>query len=180
VPELGEHSANLSLLALGQNQLELGGMALTAHDPGPLGADLAVGQPDALGQLGKRIRAGQAGHECAIKLLHSEPGVRKPVGQVAVVGQDHETSAIFVQTADSVDALGKLGEEVDNPRTACGVEIGRDISLGFVDGVIHDRLEADRLAVDCDPRLRGVYPSAELPDSLAIDGDPPLEDELLA
>jgi hypothetical protein len=106
--------------------------------------------------------------------------VRKPVSQVTIIGQDHESRAFFVQTADSVDALGKLGEEVDHARTARGVEIGRDVSLGLVDGVIHDRLEPDRLAVDRDPCVCGVDARAKLPDNLPVHGDPPLEDELFA
>src|SRR5262249_17801556 len=51
VAELGEHPADLTLLALGQDQLQYGGLALGADHPGPLGPDLAVRQPDPLGQL---------------------------------------------------------------------------------------------------------------------------------
>ena len=148
-------------------------------DPRPLGADLAVGQPDAFGQLGQHLGVGQAGHERAIELLHAVAGMRQPVGQVAVVGQDHQPGAILVEPADGVDPLGNLGEQVDDARTARRVEVGRNVALGLVDGVIDHRLELDRLAVDRDPGSRGIDPRAELADDLAVDGDAPLEDELL-
>ncbi len=53
--ELGQHPADLAFLAFGQDQLEHGGLSLAANDSGPLGADLAVGQPDAFGQLGHHL-----------------------------------------------------------------------------------------------------------------------------
>jgi hypothetical protein len=55
VAEFREHSADLSLLALGEHQLEPRGLALTADDPRSLGANLAVGEPDTLGQLGQDL-----------------------------------------------------------------------------------------------------------------------------
>jgi hypothetical protein len=88
VLELGQHPADLVLFPFGQDQLEEGGLSLAADDPDPLGADLAVGQPDALGQLGERLRAGQAGDQYMVRLLDPEAGMREAVGQLAVVGQD--------------------------------------------------------------------------------------------
>ena len=87
---------------------------------------------------------------------------------------------VLVEPADGVDALGNLGEQVDDARPARWVEVGRNVALGLVDGVIDHRLEPDRLAVDGDPSSGGVDPRAELADDLAVDGDATLEDELLA
>jgi hypothetical protein len=179
VAELRQHPADLALLALGQDQLELRRVSLTPHDPGPGGADLAVGEPDAACQPGQGLGGGHARDERAIKFLDSITGVSQPVGQIAVVGQDHQTSAVFIQTADRVEPLGQLGKEVNHARAAGGVDVGRDVALGLVDRVVHGRFEADRLTVDRDPGLGGINPGAELIGNLTVDGNPALEDELL-
>ena len=56
----------ISLLALGQHQFERGRLTLASGKPGPLGADLAVGKPDSLGQLVEDFTGGASGHEGAV------------------------------------------------------------------------------------------------------------------
>jgi hypothetical protein len=179
VAQLGQHPADLTLLAFGEDQLERGGLALMADDPHSLGANLAIGQPDAFGYLGERFAGRQTGHQHAIQFLHAVARMRQSIRQLAVVGEDQEAGAVLVEAADGVDPLGDFGKQVDDPRTAGRVEGGRDITLGFIDGVIDHRLLLDRLAVDCDPSTRGIDPRAEDADDLAVDGDSTLEDQLL-
>ena len=60
-----------------------------------------------------------------------------------------------------------------------GSKLVEHVTLGLVDGEIDNLLQPDRFAVDGDSG-RGVNPGAELADDLAVHGDPPLEDQLLA
>ncbi len=102
------------------------------------------------------------------------------VREVAIVGQDQQPGARLVEPADGVDSFGNLGQQIDDASGARWVGVGRNVAFGLVDGIVHHRLEPDRLAVNRDPGLGGVDPSAKLADDLAVDGDPALEDELLA
>ncbi len=178
--QLGEHPADLAFLALGQDQLELGGLSLAADDPSTLGADLAVGQPDAFGQLGDHFRAGKARDQRAIDLLDPIARMGQLVRELPVIGEDHQAGAILIEAADGVDPLGNFGQKVDDARAARGIEVCRDISLGFVDGVINGGFESDGLGVNHDPSNCGIDPRAELANDLAIDGNPSLQDQLLA
>ena len=130
--------------------------------------------------LSRISRLGGAGHERPVDLLDAVTRMRQPVGQLAVVGQDHQPGAVLVEPADGVDPLGDLGEQVDHAGPARGVVVGRDVALGLVHGVVDHLLELDPLAVDGDGRLLGIDPRAQLADDLAVDRDPPLEDVLLA
>src|SRR5262249_25505958 len=115
-----------------------------------------------------------------VDLLDPELRVRQPVGQLAVVGQEHQAGALLVEPADGVDTLGDLRQQVDDPGLARGVAIGRNVALGLVDGVIDAPLGVDLLAVDGDLLLVRVDAGAQLADDLVVDGDAALEDQLLA
>jgi hypothetical protein len=180
VSKLGEHSADLAFLALGQNQLELRGLSLSVNDSSALGADFALGKPNAFGQPRDQFRARKTGDEGAIDLLDAIARMCQPVCQLAVIGQDQEAGAILVQSADGVNALGDLMQEIDNPRASGGIRIGRDISLGFVDGKIDRGFESDWLAVNRDTSSIRIDPRAELPDHPTVHSDSALEDQLLA
>ena len=68
-PSLAEHPADLSLLALRQHQLERRRFPLGAGDPGPLGPNLAVGEPDSLDKLLHEFGAGSSGHQGAVRIF---------------------------------------------------------------------------------------------------------------
>jgi hypothetical protein len=55
VAELGEHPANLALLALGKHQLQPRRLTLAADNARSLGAHFPVGEPDPLGQLRQNL-----------------------------------------------------------------------------------------------------------------------------
>ena len=151
-----------------------------AGDPHPLGPDLPLGQPDPLGQLVEDLAAGLARDDDAVDLLDPELGVGQLVGELAVVGQEDQAGALLVEPADRVDALGDLREQVDDQGLAGGVVVGRDVTLGLVDGVIDVPLGVDLLAVDGDDLVLRVDLGPQLPDGLAVDRDSALEDQLLA
>jgi hypothetical protein len=180
VAELGEHAPDLAVLALGQDQLEDGRRALAAHDAGAAGAGLALGQPHAFDQLVEHLLRGLAGDDRLVHLLHAELRVRQAVGQLAVVGEDHEPDARLVEAADGEHALGDLGQEIDHAGPAGGVGIGRDVALGLADGEVDHPLGPDRLAVEGDFLRLRIDAGAQLADLLAIDRDTALEDQLLA
>ncbi len=179
VPELGQHPANLAVLSLGQNQLEHIGLALTADESGPLGANLAVRQPDSRRQLGQNLLIRRTGDERTVHFFNAITRMSQPIRQLAVVGQDHQSGAFLVESTDRVNAFGNLCEEINNAGPARRVGAGRDVSFRLVDRVIHHGLTADRFTVDRDSCSIGIDPSAELADDLSIDCNATLPDQLL-
>jgi hypothetical protein len=123
VTELGEHPPNLAFLAFGQDELEHGRLTLATDDPSSLGPDLAVREPNTFGQPGEHIRVRHSGHERPVELFDAVARMCQPVGKVAVVGQDDEPGAVFVEAADGVDTLGSLRQEIHDTRTAGGIHV---------------------------------------------------------
>ena len=178
--ELREHPANLAILAFGENHFEDACLSLLADDPHALGSNLALGEPDTLGELVENLALGKAGDHDSINLLNAKFGVSEFVGEVAVVGQENQTRALLVEPSDCVHPLRDLGEQVDHQGFSGGVVIAGDVTLGLVDGVINMPLKPDLLTVDMNGRVRGVDLDAEFLGNLAVDRHSPLRDEFLA
>ena len=130
--------------------------------------------------LSRISRPGVPATRAAVGLLDPVPRMSQAVGQLAVVGQNHQPHAVLIEPADRVDPLRHLGQQVDHPGPARGVVVGRDVALGLVHGIVDHLLEPDPFAVHGDGRTLGIDPRAELADDLAIDRDPALEDVFLA
>jgi hypothetical protein len=180
VAELGQHAADLAVLAFGEDHFEDGGLALLAGDADLAGAGLAFSQPDALGEVAEGSVVGGAGDEGAIELFDAVSGVGEAVGELAVVGQEDEAGAGLVEASDGVDALGDLGQEIDDAWSAAGVVVGGDVALGLIDGVVDGDFEFDGDAIDGDFGLERIDLGAELLDGFAVDGDAALFDEFFA
>ena len=180
VAELGEHPADLAILAFGEHHFEDAGLSLLADDPHSLGPDLAFGQPDSLGELIKDLAVGETGDDHSVDLLDAKLGMGELVGEVAVVGQEDQACALLVESADGVNSLRDLGKQVDHKRLTGGIVVAGDVSLGLVHGVIDVAFELDLLAVDMDRRLRRVDLDAEFLGDFAVDRDASLGDQFLA
>lgn len=177
VAELGEHPPDLAVLAFGQDHFEDRRLTATAHDFDPLGTDLAFGQPDPLDELVKDLASRQAGDDDAVHLLNPVLRVSEPVGELAVVGQEDQAGTHLVKPPNRVHALGDFGQEIDHPRAARWVLVGRDVPFGLMNGEVDQAFEPDRLAVHRDLGLGGQDPGSQLAHDLAVDRDSPLEDQ---
>jgi hypothetical protein len=180
VVELGEHAADFAVHALGEDEFDPGGLSLLADDADGFGLGLAFGEPDALGELSELLGLGPAGDEDLVGFGDAVAGVREALGEFTVVGEEDEAGGGFVEPSDRIDALGPVGDEVDDARAAGGVGVGGDDALGLVDGVVDEAFGGDRFAIDFDARGAGIDLGSELADDGAIDGDAALEDELFA
>lgn len=73
------------------------------------------------------------------------------LGQGAVVGEEEKTFAGVVETADGVNAFGKIAEELHDGGATFGIADRGDVAFGFVHQEIDETLRArERLAVDGD------------------------------
>lgn len=180
VPELRQHPAHFAILPLGEDHFENGRFPLlTDHADAP-GPDLAFRQPDAVDQLVEHLAFGGSGHDHPVQLLDAELGVGQLIGEFAVVGQQNQPRAHLVEPADGIDALGNLGQDVDDARASGRVIIRGDVPFRLGDRVIDHPLEMDGLTVDGDLGLSRVHLGPELFDDFAVNRHSPLADDVLA
>ena len=118
VAELREHPAHFAVLPLGEHKLHHGRVALVRDRLRSLGPNFSFREPNAIDELLQNFRRRGSRDHRAIHLLDAELGVSQAVGHLPVVREQHQPSAHLVETAHRVDALGDLGDEVDDSRTS--------------------------------------------------------------
>ena len=105
-----EHAPDLPLAAFDHHQIEArrirGGIPPDVRDPRRRRA--AVVQDDAAGELSERLRRGLAAHGHAILPLVAQGGVQEPMGQGSIVGEEHQTFRVRVETTDGKEAREAL------------------------------------------------------------------------
>ncbi len=124
VPELGQHPTNFAVFSFGQYELEHMGLALAADESGALGADLAVREPNSGRQLGKNLLIRGTRDERTVHFLDTVTWMSQPIGQLAIVGQDHQPGAFLVESTDRVDAFGDLREEINDTGSSSRIGVG--------------------------------------------------------
>jgi hypothetical protein len=144
-----------------------------------LGANLAFGEPDALRQLVEHVLRRVASHDSAIDFLDAELGVRQTIGQLAVIGQEHQPNAHLVEPADRIHALGDLRQQVDDARLSGRVVVGRDVTLRLVDRDVDRFLAMDHLPVEGNLRLARINLGPQLSNDRSVDGNAALENQFL-
>ena len=179
VSESRHHPADLAVLPFGEHHFHDAGLSLAPHHLHPLGPDLSFGQPDPLGELVEHLARGFTGDDHAVDLLDPEPRVGQAVGKLAVVGQQHQAGALFVESPDGVDPLRNLREQIDDLGLARRVAVRTDIALGLIHGEINVPLLVNPLPVHRDLLRPRVNPDAKFSNDLVVHRDPALEDHFL-
>ncbi len=106
VADVLEEPTDDLVAALVDDQLHDGLAGAVLHDAGPGHGDRAVVEGDAVLDRAQRGLGDLARHLDDVGLVHLVRGVRQPVGEVTVVGQDQQTLAVGVQPADVKQPLG--------------------------------------------------------------------------
>ena len=114
--------------------------------------------------------------------LQTESGVHQLIGQVAGAGEKQQALGVQVQTPHRLPfTLEQLGQAAKNRGAVLRIVMRNDLARRLVisdhAGCRRINAEANRLAIDLD----GVAKLDPLPDMrrLVVDGDTPLQDELL-
>jgi hypothetical protein len=179
VTELGEHSADLAILAFRENHLQDRRFSPLADDADSLGSNLALGEPDSFRELVENLFRGVPRHDNLVDLLDAEFRMRELVGEFPVVGEEDQPRARFIESSNRVDTLSDLGKEIQDARSSGGVVVGRDVTLGLVDREVDMAFLADALSVDGDLGFAYLDLGPEFANDLSIDGHATLEDEFL-
>jgi hypothetical protein len=106
--------------------------------------------------------------------------VRELLRQVAVVGDDQQSFAVFIQPPHGEQPRLIGIEQVDHPRPSFRIAVRREYAGRLVEDVILLPFHAERFGVECDLLLLRIDPGAQLGDHLPINRDAPGDDELFA
>ena len=141
VAKLGEHAADLTVLAFVENHFENRALFVLAAETHPLGMDFAFGQANALPQPLEQIRARHTGHLYEVFFFDTVAGMREQVRQVAIVREENETFARTIEPPHGEESSIPRHEIDDTGST------GRIIVRGHhADGLVEK--------VDDPPRIR--------------------------
>src|SRR5262245_41765783 len=142
-----------------------------------LGPGESFRQMDPFLEPGKLPLVGHSGDADEVGLFDSIARMGQSIGEFAVVGHENQTLARPVEPADGEDPL--LGwYQIDDPRAATGIVIGRDDADRLVDGEIKPFGLGKPLTIDADLVPGWIDPRSELHYHLAIDFNPPLADQV--
>jgi hypothetical protein len=174
VASLLEHGTDLAVAALNERDLIPGVFGLVdelnSRWSGSRRDSLAVRQGNASAKLLNGGIAGLSAHFHKIRFWNMGRSLCQCIGKLTVVGEQQETFAGIVQTADGVDALFDTAQEVDNGRAAFGVAQRGDVTFRFIEqdvNVVAGELE--QLSIDADVVLPRVGLSAEFGYGLTVD-----------
>ena len=104
--------------------------------------------------------------------------MRQAVGQFAVVGDEDQAFAVHVQSSDGEQPCVAVRDQIDDPRPACLVAIGRDHASGLVHSIVNAAAQRKRFAIDADILRVHLNAGAEFGHDLAIDLDAARGDQL--
>ena len=93
----------------------------------------AVIQHNALGHLHDLLFGGMGAHSNTIQLADLVAGMREHIGEIAVVGHQQQTLAVFIQTAHRENAGGHILNKIHHGFTAQLVTYGGDIAAGLME-----------------------------------------------
>jgi hypothetical protein len=118
-------------------------------------------------------------HSSLIHALKPEAGVHETLRNLAIVGQNHETSGIPVQTPDREIRLVVLGEEIRHRAPTFRIAQGRDHPAWFIQKNNPLGRRVNWSAINLDLINRWVDLSSEFGAYLAINLHSSFDDELL-
>src|SRR5262245_48555005 len=110
--------------------------------------DVAFAEVDAVEQSFQVFWCRRASDEREIRFLDAEAGMHQPMREIAVVGEEQQTFAVLVESADRVNTLGDLRHEIERQRSARGIVVCAQDAARLVDEPIDELLGAYGLAVD--------------------------------
>ncbi len=171
---------NFAVLALGQYHFEDRGVASFTRGSNSPSPDFALGQPHPLGHLFENLGSWASGDDDSVDLFHPKFRMGQPVGELAVVGQEHQADTVLVEPADCVNPFGNLGQQIDDPGSARRVVVRRNVPPGLVNGIVDVALALDLLSIDRDDGGVGIDFRSQFANDLAVDRNSALKDQILA
>lgn len=132
MPDLREHLPDLMFAPLVNDDLEPGVRPLWPEDLHRSGAGVATVDRHAAPPEGvERALGWPSLDQRVVFLVDPVAGVRDPIGQFAIVGQEEQPLAIHVEPSNGEDPLVEI-EEIEDGASALGIARGRQIATRLV------------------------------------------------
>jgi hypothetical protein len=161
---LRQHTADFSISAFAQRDQQSAALAITAEqfdfDTLSLGRfGSLVGQPNAMFQFLNLFVAEVSGDRNTICFGDLKAWVRERLGEIAVIGQQHQAGGFGVQTSDTKQSLF-VWHQINDRRSAFWIVVGTNHTAWFVDHQVQTTRcgAANALAVDHDSIDFGIDP----------------------
>jgi hypothetical protein len=176
VTQFGQHPPHLAILPFGEHHLQNRRVALLSGRSDVLCARFPLSEPNSLDNLVKDLSRRMARDDHAVDFFDSKLRMCQPVGELAIVRQQYEANAHFVQPAHGINALRNVRHEINDPRPSRRIAVRRDVTLRFVHGQIDRRFHLHPLAVNFNaiPAHENLRP--ELTHDLPVDRHATLQD----
>lgn len=179
--ELQAGLADLALAAFAQHYPQPGAFARRFDDVDMGGCSaVSVFQDNAAPPGSQLLVIRPVRNQDAVFLLVAVARVGQQVGQIAVVGEQDQAFAIYIQAADRVKTHRQIDEIDHGLASIIGRLSSRENIAGFVDGDVCRRLRGvHRVAIHIDPVAYGVGFTAQ-DGALPVDGHTPGGDQVFA
>lgn len=173
VTDFFKEPADFAILSFTQHHFENRAAALALQHFRVLHFELALGEPQSLLDGHQRIASGDAGHMNVIGAIDAVLRMRQLLGEIAVVGDNKQPGAAFVQTADREQARPAGGEEINDAGAALGILHRAQDARRLIEDESLLGLHLEPFAVEANVLLLRFDLGAEFIDRLPIDGDSP-------
>ena len=164
------------------------GAALRFRAMGEAGDDLDVVEPqplavhpDAAPRPLEHVFFGKPADGGVVGLRQPVTGMGDPLGQLPIVGEQHEARTVAVQPADRNQRAERMGKKIHHRGPAPGIRAGGEMAKGFVENQVAPRLAqlAEARPVHPDVLESRISSHPRNPDHLAVHRDPALGDHPL-
>lgn len=174
----GEEASNLAVLALSQDDFENRAVASLALLVNVFDSKATFSEVDPFFQLVESLETGIASDLDFVHSADAVTWVGQFVGQFAVVGDQQQAFAVFIETTDSEKTLRFILEQIDDAWTVIRVVVCAENALGLIEQVVRATLEFQDFAIVFDRLSARINFHADISDLNAIHRDAAFEDDL--
>jgi hypothetical protein len=103
-------------------------------------------------------------HLDSIRPRYRVPGMREPMRELAVIGEQQQPGRIQIQAADGIESRRRDRQQAENSRPALGITHRTDDATGFVEQDVRERRQPQlrtvhfhTVAADADTRTEDAY-----------------------
>jgi hypothetical protein len=180
VPHPGKQPADFAILTVTQPDFKKCAVAFRADPLHPMDVESALAKIESLFQRGKGLVRGAAGNLDSIRPRHLKPRMSHAMGQFTVVGQENQTFAALVQSANGEQSQFTRRHQVDCARPALGIAAGAQVAARLVQQEVSRRIAPHQLSVDAHFLLLRINARAQIADDLAVYADSSVDDVFFA
>jgi len=168
-----DHATHLPVAAFGDGQFKVRISRRSAHPFDDGGTCGPIAQFHAAPKSFEGIVGNKIGALDQIRLRDFVIGVRQPLSELRIVGEDQQAAGIQIEPADRRNESVDIRNQIVDGRASLGILEGRDVTGGLVEQDIERLFGAQWFAVEENPVALEIDPVIRILDNAAVDPDAP-------